>query len=81
MQNGFVLGGGGESEAVIDLLGRLEGVESMLHEVAVSERQMFERVFRRVRKITISDSCLRHVCLSAWNNSAPTGWVLMELDI
>jgi hypothetical protein len=41
--------------------------------------------FRRVRKIAKSDYYLRHVRLSvrlsAWNNSAPTGRILMKLDI
>jgi hypothetical protein len=42
-------------------------------------------IFRRVRKIAKSDYSLRHVCLSvclsAWNNSAPTGRIFMEFDI
>jgi hypothetical protein len=37
--------------------------------------------FRRVRKIAKSDYYLRHVRLSAWNNSAPTGRILMKHDI
>ena len=38
------------------------------------------RLFRWVRKIAKSDNELRHVCLSEWNNSAPTYrflWTLM----
>ena len=35
-------------------------------------------VFRRVRKTTKSDDQLRHVCPSAWNNSVPTGRILMK---
>ena len=36
---------------------------------------------RRVRKIAKSDYKLRHACLSAWNNSAPTGRIFLEFDI
>ena len=38
-------------------------------------------VFRRVLKIAKSDYLLRHVRLSAWNNSSPTGRILMTLGI
>jgi hypothetical protein len=41
----------------------------------------FILVFRRVRKIAKSDYYRRHVRPSAWNNSAPTGRILMKLDI
>ena len=41
--------------------------------------------FGRVRKITKNDYQLRHVCpsfsLSAWNMSAPTGWIIMKIYI
>jgi hypothetical protein len=36
---------------------------------------------KRFRKIAKSDSELRHVRLSAWNNSAPTGRICMKFDI
>ena len=36
-------------------------------------------LFRRVRKIAKSDCQLRHVCLSACNNSAPTGRYFREI--
>jgi hypothetical protein len=38
-------------------------------------------VFRRVRKIAKNDYYLRHVRLSAWNNSAPTVRVFMQIEI
>jgi hypothetical protein len=42
-------------------------------------------LFRRVRKIAKNDYKLRllclSVCLSAWNNSASTGRIFMEIDI
>jgi len=43
-------------------------------------------VFRLVSKIANSDYCLRHFCSSVrhafeWNNSAPTGWILMTFEI
>jgi hypothetical protein len=41
----------------------------------------FSPFFRRVRKIAKSDLRLRHVRLSVWNNSAPTGRILIKLDI
>jgi len=45
----------------------------------------FELCFRRFRKIAKSDCELRFACLSlrpsAWNNSAPTGRILMKFDI
>ena len=37
--------------------------------------------FRGVRKIAKSDYNLRYVCLSAWNNSAPTVRIFMRYDI
>jgi hypothetical protein len=43
------------------------------------------RVFRRVRKFTKSNYLLRHVCpsvrLSARNNTAPTGRIIIKFDI
>jgi hypothetical protein len=36
---------------------------------------------KRVHKITKSDYLLRHVCHSAWNNSAPTGRISVNCDI
>ena len=42
---------------------------------------MLSYVVRRVRKIAKSDYELRHVCPSAWNNLAPTGWISMECVI
>jgi hypothetical protein len=36
-------------------------------------------VVRRFRKIAKSDYWLRHVCRSAWKNSAPTGRIFMKL--
>jgi hypothetical protein len=39
-------------------------------------------IFRRVHKIAKSDcGCVLSVCLSAWNNSAPTGQILKKFDI
>jgi hypothetical protein len=38
-------------------------------------------VFRRVHKIAKSGYYIRHVRLSAWNNSAPNGRILMKRDI
>ena len=38
-------------------------------------------LFKRVRKIAKSDLQLRRVCPSAWNNSAPNGWIYMKSDI
>jgi hypothetical protein len=37
--------------------------------------------FRRVRRIAKNDCQLRHVCLSAWNNSVPTQPIFMKFDI
>jgi hypothetical protein len=39
------------------------------------------RLFRFVRKIAKSDYKFRHVCLSAWNSSAPTGQIFMKFDV
>jgi hypothetical protein len=36
-------------------------------------------IFRRVRKIAKTDCRLRHVCLSSWNNSVPTGQIFMKI--
>jgi len=33
--------------------------------------------FRRVCNFAKSYCSLRYVCLSAWNDSAPTGWTVM----
>jgi len=46
-------------------------------------------VFRRVSKTAKSDYELRHVCISvrlsvrssAWDYSAPTGWIFVKFDI
>jgi len=38
-------------------------------------------MYRRVRKIGKSVYCLRHVCRSAWNNSAPTERMFMMFKI
>jgi len=35
----------------------------------------------RLCKIGKSDCELRHVCLSAWKNSAPTGRIFVKFDI
>ena len=37
--------------------------------------------FSSVRKISESDYYPRHVCLSAWKNSIPTGRIFMKFDI
>jgi hypothetical protein len=37
-------------------------------------------IFRRIRKIAKSDYELRHVCPSAWNNSAPEIQIFMKFD-
>jgi hypothetical protein len=43
------------------------------------------KVFMRVYKISKKDYSLGHVslsvCLSAWNNSVPTGQIFMKFDI
>ena len=39
------------------------------------------KVFMRVCKISKRDYSLRHVHLSAWNNSVPTGQIFMKFDI
>jgi len=38
-------------------------------------------LFRRARKILKFNYLLRHVCPSAWNDSAPTGWIVVNCDI
>jgi hypothetical protein len=38
-------------------------------------------VFRHVHKIEKSNYRLCHVCPSAWNNSAPIGWISIKYDI
>jgi hypothetical protein len=38
-------------------------------------------VFRRVRKIAISDCWIHRVCPSVWKNSAPTERIFMKFDI
>jgi len=38
-------------------------------------------IIRRVREIANSDYWLRHVRLSAWNNSAFTGRIFMKFGI
>jgi len=44
-----------------------------------------ELLFGASAKFANSDYYLRRVCpcvrLSAWNNSAPTGWIFMKFDI
>ena len=46
---------------------------------------LMSTVFRRVRKIAISDNLFCRVCMSvrpsAWNISAPTGWTFVGLDV
>jgi hypothetical protein len=37
--------------------------------------------FRRVRNIAKSDCLLRHVRLSEWNDSTPTGQILMKFVV
>jgi hypothetical protein len=37
-------------------------------------------IFRRVRKIAKNSYQICHVCLSAWNNSAPIGRILVKFD-
>jgi hypothetical protein len=37
------------------------------------------KICRRVRKVDKSDRWLRRVCPSTWNNSAPTGQILLNL--
>jgi hypothetical protein len=37
-------------------------------------------VFRRICKVAKSEHQLRHVRLSAWNNSDPTGQILLKFD-
>jgi hypothetical protein len=41
----------------------------------------WNNTFSRVRKISKRDYYRRHVCLSTWNNSAPTGRLFMKFDI
>ena len=38
-------------------------------------------LFKCVREITTKDYQLRHVCLSALNNSAPTGRIFMQFGV
>lgn len=38
-------------------------------------------MYRRVRKVGKSVYCLRHICLSARNNSVPTGWMFTKFKI
>ena len=40
----------------------------------------YSMLFRRIRKIAKSDCYLRHVRLSASNNSAPTERIFMKFD-
>jgi hypothetical protein len=41
-------------------------------------RAFLPRDFRRSRRIAKSDCSLRHICPSAWNNSAPTELIFMK---
>ena len=47
----------------------------------VKKLQDNSAIFMRFPKITKSYNWLRHVCPSAWNNSAPTGRIFMKFDI
>ena len=45
------------------------------------EEDGFEARLQNCKKRVLSSSCLPVcVCLSAWNNSAPTGRIFMEFD-
>ena len=66
----------------------LSAVERICKEKSVRELSVWVWVvvllivhFKRVRRIAKSDSQLRHVCLSAWNSSAPTGRIFMKFGI
>ena len=55
---------------------RLHGVMSL--NTKTSDIVVFRRVHKK-RRVTLS--FIVSVCLSIWNNSAPTEWILMKLDI
>jgi hypothetical protein len=38
-------------------------------------------LFSHIYKISKSAYQLRHVCLSAWKNSVPTGYIFIKFDI
>jgi hypothetical protein len=40
-------------------------------------------VLAKLQKVAISFimSVLPAICSSAWNNSAPTGWIFMRIDV
>jgi hypothetical protein len=48
---------------------------------AIRERIIFRKFYRRGSRIAESDYFIRHVCLSAWNNSVRTGRIFMKFDI
>jgi hypothetical protein len=53
-----------------------------VHEVICGHTQLepltgLDFVFRRIRKF--AERALRHVCLSVWNDSAPTGRIFLKL--
>ena len=62
-------------------------MQKWLRERAKIVRYMYVHIyrdFRRVRKIAkmpLLASSGQSVCLSAWNNSAPTGQIFMKFDI
>jgi hypothetical protein len=64
---------------------RLELIRNHEHESDITHSRRLTDVLRRVRKIAKSDYYLRHtcpsVCLSAWNNSAPTGRIIVKFYI
>ena len=43
--------------------------------------EIYAPIFRRVRKMSKTGCYLRHVCPSAWNNSAPTGRIFMKFHM
>ena len=48
-------------------------------ELSPQECQLFSGAFAILRKATIS--FVMSVCPSAWNNAAPTGRILINLDV
>ena len=42
---------------------------------------LFLGAFAKLQKATISFVLSTSVCPSAWNNSAPTGWIFMKFDV
>jgi hypothetical protein len=64
---------------------RTQRSETCSEEPNVSHREkkleMMIEFLVAVRKITKSDYWLRHVCPSAWNNSAPSGRISMKFGV